>query len=237
LAKKNYTSQSNTVLIITGTLFAGLIIGYFAIPEFQNFVQEAYRILTSENEQKISDWVSQFGIWGPVFIIVAVVGQMFLIVVNVVLLVLVAVLAYGPWWGSLLGVFSICVASTVGYWIGRSLGTYTVYKLIGEKTERRVEKYAKRYGYFAVVFARLSPFLSNDAISFVAGLIRMNYWKFMLATLTGIIPLTVFIAWMSKDMERLKNGLIWVSIITIVAFIAYIIYDKVGKSDENQFQV
>lgn len=223
------TSQSRIILISTAAIIAGLVGAYFVIPGYQSFIDEAWRILTSGNDKQISQWIGQFGFWGPLFIVILTTAQMFLLIINITLLVLVAVLAYGPVWGSLLGIVSICLASTIGYFIGRALGSHTVHKLIGARTESKIKKFMEDYGIGAVVIARFSPFLSNDAISFVAGILRMNYFKFMGATLAGITPLVVLIAWMSESMERLKSGLIWVSVISLAAFIGYIIYDKYFK--------
>lgn len=226
MTESSATSQSRKTLWATVALIGGAIASYFIFPAYAAFIDEAYAVLTSGNEDRISRWVRQFGYWGPVFIVLITVAQMFLLLVNVMLVVLVAILAYGGWWGSLLSVVSIVIASTIGYVIGRALGPSTVYRLIGKESEDRVEQFVERYGLGAVIIARISPFLSNDAISFVAGLMRMNYWKFMAATLAGIIPLITLIAWMSENMERLKRGLIWVSAISLALFVGYVVYDR-----------
>jgi len=85
----------------------------------------------------------------------------------------------------------------------------------------------------AVAIARFSPFLSNDAISFVAGILKMSYWKFMGATLAGITPLIILIAWLSESMDRLETGLIWISAISLAVFIGYIVYDKYFSGDSD----
>lgn len=190
-------------------------------------------MLTSDNNQRIAQWVEQFGLWGPIFIASAMTVQMFLFVFNVTLLVLVSILAYGPIGGSLLAITSIGIASTVGYFIGRALGQQTVFKLIGESTETKIESFMENYGAGAVAIARFSPFLSNDAISFVAGILRMSYFKFMAATLAGITPLVILVAWLSESMDRLQNGLIWISAVSLAAFIIYIVYDKYYKQKES----
>ncbi|MFD3001589.1 TVP38/TMEM64 family protein [Pontibacter toksunensis] len=221
--------QSKWPLIITGILIAALVASYFIFPSFQQEVDKAWDVLTSGDEQRISDWVSQFGFWGPFFIILAMVAQMFLLVINAVALMLVAIIAYGHFWGSLIAIAAVAVASTVGYWIGHGLGEAGVSKLIGRKSEKKIVKFVDNYGIWAVIIARISPFLSNDAVSFVAGLARMGYIKFLGATLAGIVPLTVLLAWLGQNNERLKTGLIWVSVVSLAAFIGYIIYDKYIK--------
>ena len=222
-------TQSKWPLYITLILIAGLVASYFLFPGFQKEVDNSWAILTSGDKQRISEWVSQFGFWGPFFIILAMIAQMFLLVINVVALMLVAIIAYGPVWGTLIAVGAVFVASTIGYLIGRWVGEAGVTKLIGRKTERKVTGFVDEYGLWAVIIARISPFLSNDAISFVAGLAKMNYFRFIGATLAGIVPLTILLAWLGENNERLKSGLIWVSAISIAAFVGYIIYDKYFK--------
>jgi uncharacterized membrane protein YdjX (TVP38/TMEM64 family) len=75
---------------------------------------------------------------------------------------------------------------------------------------------------------RFSPFLSNDAISLVAGMMKMGYWRFIGATMLGILPLTVLIAYF-QETESLRPGLIWIGAISIAGFIGYVWWDKKRK--------
>ncbi|WP_439883389.1 TVP38/TMEM64 family protein [Pontibacter sp. MBLB2868] len=230
LQEESEIKQSKWPLIITGILIGGLVASYFIFPGFQEELNKGWDVLTSGDKQRISVWVSQFGFWGPFFIVLAMIAQMFLLVVNVVALMLVAIIAYGYFWGSLIAIGAVVVASTVGYFLGRGLGEAGVTKLIGRSSQEKINKFVDKYGLWAVVIARVSPFLSNDAISFVAGLAKMNYLKFLGATLAGIVPLTILLAWLGEDNDRLKTGLIWVSAVSLAAFIGYIIYEKFIKA-------
>lgn len=202
------------------------IIGYFTVPSIAHFFNEAWRVLTSGDQQKIQSWVSDFGAWGPLILIVAMIVQMFLIIVPTIVLMVVSVLAYGPIWGSLIIFMAVFSASTVGYMIGKFLGKGRVERIIGQKTEKKVSEFLEDYGFWAVIITRLNPFLSNDAISFVGGILRMGYWKFIAATLVGIAPLTLFIAILGKSTDSLKTGLLWGSLISLLLFLGYIWWDK-----------
>lgn len=232
--KEDEEKQSKLPLIISGFLIAAVVASYFIFPEFKSTVQEGWDVLRSGNEKKISDWVSQFGFWGPFFIILAMILQMFLLVINVVALMLVAILAYGTFWGSVIALSAVLIASTIGYLIGLSVGKTGVGKIIGHKTEQKVSDFMEKYGLWAIIIARISPFLSNDAVSFVAGFAKMTYLKFIFATFTGILPLTILLAWLGRDFDRLKNGLIWISVISLALFIGYVVYDKYFSGKSNK---
>lgn len=220
------TKQSKLPLYASIAIVAGLILCYFLIPGVKDFLDNAWKILTSGDKQRIQEWVNQFGYWGPAAIVLAMLLQMFLLVIPTPLLMVVAVVVYGPFWGSLIILVAVSCASTAGYWIGASLGRPVVTKLLGDKSEKKVEAFIEAYGFWTVIVTRLTPFLSNDAISFVGGMLRMNFWRFMGATLLGITPLIILIAYLGKNYERLKSGLLWGSVISLVLFILYVWWDK-----------
>ncbi|MDX1752082.1 MAG: TVP38/TMEM64 family protein [Salinimicrobium sediminis] len=218
--------KSKAPLYISLAIIAAVILSYFFIPEVKDFLSEAWSVLTSGDEQRTRAWVAQFGWFGPLIIILTMILQMFLIVIPTPLLMVVTVLAYGPWIGAIILFLAIFLASSFGYFIGRYFGPVIVEKLIGYKTERKISDFIEEYGFWTVIVIRLSPFLSNDAISFVGGVLKMGYWKFIGATMIGISPLIIFIAYLGGDYERLKTGLIWTSVISLVLFIAFVWWDK-----------
>lgn len=218
--------KSKIPLYISVGIIAALLLSYFFIPSFQDFVSTAWSAITSGQEKKTQDWVAQFGFWGPVVIIMVMILQMFLIVIPTPILMVVAILAYGPVKGSIILLIAIFLASSIGYFIGRYFGPIIVEKIIGKKMEKKISSFINDYGFWTVIVVRLSPFLSNDAISFVGGILKMGYWKFIGATMTGITPLIFFIAYLGGDYERLKTGLIWTSIICLVLFIAFVWWDR-----------
>ncbi|MGM1054364.1 MAG: TVP38/TMEM64 family protein [Bacteroidota bacterium] len=228
-SKSSSVKQSKAPLIISVIIIIGLILAYFFIPNVQHFLNEAWNVLSSNDEDRIKIWVDQFGWMGPLVIILAMTLQMFLLVLPSLALMVVSILAYGPIWGSLIVLVAIFTASTVGYAIGRFLGTVIVKKLIGNKTEKKIGDFLEDYGFWAVIITRLNPILSNDAISFVAGVLKMSYWRFIGATMVGISPLILFIAVLGETTDSLKTGLLWGSVISLILFLGYIWWDKSRK--------
>lgn len=215
-------SKSHFPLLLTLLFLGGMVAGYFLVPSLQQFLDEAWLVLTSNDEQRIKNWVDDFGWYGPIILILAMVAQMFLIVIPSVALMVVSILAYGAVWGSIISLVAIFVASSVGYFVGRYLGQTIIMKLLGEKTENKIKLFLSNYGFWAVIITRLNPFLSNDAISFVGGMLKMGYWRFIGATLIGILPLTVLIAVLGENLKQLK----WGALLILLGFGYYIWWDK-----------
>ncbi|NJY62568.1 TVP38/TMEM64 family protein [Salinimicrobium sp. CDJ15-81-2] len=227
--------QSKLPLYVSAAIIISLVLAYFFIPGVQAWLSEAWNVLTSDDEVRIQAWVADFGWFGPVVLVLAMIAQMFLLVIPTILLMVVSVLAYGPVWGSFIILAAVFSASSVGYFIGRYLGPVIVEKLIGHKNEKKISDFIDDYGFWAVIVTRLNPFLSNDAISFVAGILKMGYWKFIGATLVGIAPLTLFIAIIGKSTDALKNGLLWGSLVSLLLFGFYVYWDK--KKRKNKCEI
>lgn len=224
--------KSKKPLYISAVIILSILAAYFFVPAVNNFFDDAWAVLTSNDEERIKDWVSQFGWIGPVVLIFTMVLQMFLLVIPSIALMVVSILAYGPVWGSLIVFASIFTASSVGYFIGRYFGPVIVERLIGQKSEKKIGSFLEDYGFWAVIVTRINPILSNDAISFVAGILQMGYWRFIAATLVGISPLIIFIAILGRTTEGLKTGLLWGSILSLILFIVYVWWDRKRRKDQ-----
>ena len=230
--KSSSAKKSKLPLYLSLLLVAILVICYFAVPTVNDFFNEAWSVLSSDDEARVKKWVEDFGWFGPVVIVLAMVIQMFLLVIPTILLMIVSTLAYGPFWGSIINFTAVIIASSVGYAIGKYLGLSFIERLLGEKTTKKITTFIQEYGFWAVVITRINPFLSNDAISFVAGILKMNYWKFISATAVGITPLILLIAITGQNTDSLKTGLLYGSIASLIIFGGYIWWDKKRKSKQ-----
>jgi len=199
---------------------------YFIWPDYRVFLQEMWLSLTSGDRQQVRLWVEKAGLFGPLLIILLMTLQMFTFVIPSWLLMIVAVIAYGPWWGGLLSIVSVSIAGAVGYGIGLLVGQKALARVIGREAERRVIAETNRYGIWAVFMARLNPFLSNDLVSFVAGVLRMGFPRFMTATLAGIAPLAVMIGYFGREDSQMKWGLLVISLVSLAGLVVKIWFDR-----------
>ena len=223
-SKKTRKEGDRIALFSSLGILAVLAGCYFLIPDFQNGINNAFVILTSDDQERIQNWVKQFGAWGPIVIILGMTGQMFALVIPNLLLFIIAIVCYGPVWGGLICLSGVFISSSIGYWVGRKLGPRAVDRFVSQNTQEKIKVFIERYGTKAIAIARLSSF-SSDGISFAAGILEMGYKKYILATLTGIIPLITLLAIYGKN-GNVERALIWIAGISLIALIVYILIDK-----------
>jgi uncharacterized membrane protein YdjX (TVP38/TMEM64 family) len=228
---KKFLSK-NLPIVISVSILLVMASCYFFVPGVRPWANEAYDVLTSDDEERVREYVAQYGLWGPLAIIVAMVLQMFLFIVPNILLMMIAIISYGPVWGSLISLAGVFCASSFGYYIGRQLSPVTLRKFVSEKTQKKIGSFIEEYGMMAILLTRLSSF-SNDALSFVAGLLGMRYKVYILSTLAGITPLVITLAIYGKN-GKIEKALIWVAAVSFVLLIAYIVIDKRRKKNKRK---
>lgn len=215
---------------LPGILTAAVLLTFGAFwafdPDFQAWLGKAYDAFATGELAEIRDFLEDYKEYGYLILLGAFLFQMFLFVVPSVMVMTLCVLMYGPFWGAVMCIAGIFVASTVAYFLGKMLSTVTLDKIIGKSSREHMSDFLENYGFWTVAIFRLSPFLSNDAVSFVAGLVKMNYWRFIAATLAGITPLSILIAWVGKNTAQMETGLIIASVIGLVGLAFYIYVDK-----------
>lgn len=100
------------------------------------------------------------------------------------------------WWAVVIGgvgnALGSSVAYTVGYFFGNSIRRRRKNHKLTEK-EDRLQEYIKKYGTKTIFFAQLFGF-TRVFISLPAGLLKMNFKKFILATFIGGMIFVIYFA-------------------------------------------
>jgi uncharacterized membrane protein YdjX (TVP38/TMEM64 family) len=132
----------------------------------------------------------------------------------------------------IIGAIAGCIGATICFFISKKGGRPLVVKVIGKKGLNFGDKWFKKHGIWAVLFARLIPLIPVDAISYVAGLTAMGFTGFIIATIIGLLPRAFFYAYLgelaAKQVETMGIERTYMNtlliLITIISVITASIY-------------
>lgn len=137
------------------------------------------------------------GSGGPLLIIALMTLAIVMSPIPSAPIALAAGAVYGHYWGTAYVAVGSLAGALIAFSVSRFLGYNFVQSWLGSNpSPGMLSRFMKsQNGLMAAVFAtRLMPFLSFDIISYAAGLTPLTVWRFVLATLLGIIPASFVLA-------------------------------------------
>lgn len=187
---------------------ASLVAGYVVFardPQLQ-------RLLRPEAVEAL---IADLGPWGPAALILTMAVAIVFSPIPSAPLALGAGALYGHTWGTVYSVIGAEIGALIAFGLARTLGRPFVAGILpksliaGEQGEGEGGGGRSQWLLAGGVFvARLFPFISFDAVSYLAGLTRLRASLFAVATLVGMIPMTFLFAHlggaMTADEEPLR---------------------------------
>ena len=209
------------VVVGIAAIFA---LAYSLSENFRVEVARAVGILGQGDVGVLRDYLLSFGALAPLASVAAMILQALIAPVPVFLVVFANGLTFGVLWGWLLSLAGLILASTVCFWISRSLGRGPVEALAGKAGLESADRWFARWGVWAVLFARLVPGMAFDAVSFAAGLSRMGFGRFLVATVVGSAPSTFIYAYLGRQAPQYVWALLALTVVVIggVGLVAYL---------------
>ena len=148
------------------------------------------------------------------------------------------------WLATIAGTIGGTVGSAVAYWAGAIGGRpvllkYGRYVLISAHDIETADRWFAKYGDAAIFFSRLLPVV-RTFISFPAGVVRMNFVKFLIYTALGSFPWTLGLIYAGKlagdNWVLVREFLVkfdYPIIAIILALVVWYIYRHVKKPNEE----
>ena len=171
---------------------------YLFVDGFRVETNRALGILGRGDVAGLRDYIVSFGFWAPVVSCFLMVLQALAAPVPSFLITFANGLAFGVFWGWMLSLFGHVLAAAVCFGVSRALGRAPVEVLVGRTGLQSADRWFERWGTYAVFAGRLVPGVAFDAISYAAGLTRMRFGGFMLATTLGIFPQTFLYSYLGQ---------------------------------------
>ena len=187
-----------------------------------------------EVAQKMLDFLKD-GFWGPLIYIVLYAVRPLIIFPSTIL-----TLAGGFVFGPVLGVIYTIIASNISSTIAFFVGHYFSEGLFkDDDSDSLIQRYARRMreNSFETVMIMRFIFLPYDAVSYLAGFLRIKYRPFILATALGSIPGTMAFIGFGASIETIDGALPKLNPVTlgfsVVIFIVSIALSRIFKKREG----
>lgn len=172
--------------ILLTILFLAVIITLIMQSDFGHLIRTGNIDLVAKEIQSYG-WISIFISLG------AIVVQTFFPVIPFVLLAGANVLVYGLWLGFAISWIAAVLAALSNFllaryaakdWAERKMGHHSFVKKLNQQAEQR--------GFWIILLARFIPVLPSSAINTAAGISKVRFSNFFLATLLGKFPAVFF---------------------------------------------
>ncbi len=191
-------------------------LAYLLSEGFRSEVDRALAILGRGDVAGLRNYILSFGVWAPLVSALLMILQALVAPLPSFVLSFANGLAFGTFWGGMLSLASASLAAAVGFCIARFLGRGPVEALVGRAHLGAADRWFLRWGAYAILAARLVPVVSFDIVSYAAGLTRMGFWRFMLATVIGMAPATFIYAYLGEQAPQYVQVLLAVFGVVIV---------------------
>ena len=187
----------------TAVLLLSSIALLFFIPTVRETFMGLISLFQSLDIEAIKAYILSFGLLAPFVSFALMVFQSILAPLPAFLITFANAALFGWVYGALLSWSSAMVAALLCFYIAKFLGREVVEKLTSKIALKSVDAFFEKHGVYAILIARLLPFISFDIVSYAAGLTRMSLRSFLVATGLGQLPATLIYSYAG---EMLTGG-------------------------------
>ncbi len=213
LDKKSLFKYGGLAIVIIA-----LITAYFFTPLKTYFTADKVIEITDQVPNTFSSYA--------VFLLIFIVGGCLLMPMP--LAAFAAGLIFPLWVAISLCVVGAFLASSSGYFLGRLIDLDTFGSWVKEHLETVKNKMEDKSAY-AVLALRLAPTPPFTVTSIICGSLKLNYFRYVIASTAGILPFMLLVLIFGREMLEAIKEPTGITIATLVALAILVILYKISK--------
>jgi uncharacterized membrane protein YdjX (TVP38/TMEM64 family) len=210
-----------------------VVAAYFLLPDVKRNVNQLVFLLSMIDVYAVRGYVESAGVWAPLASIGLMVFQAVIAPLPAFIVTFANAALFGWAWGAVLSWTGAMLGAALCYWLARWYGRALVERLAPLDALRRFDALTERWGQWAVLVARLLPFVPFDPISYAAGAARMNFLAFLVATGVGQLPATIVYS-LAGDLLAVNIKLLAASIAAVFVASALVFFFKRRSTVKEQ---
>jgi uncharacterized membrane protein YdjX (TVP38/TMEM64 family) len=152
-------------------------------------------LLRSVGLENAQQWIQRSGNWAPIIFVLLCAASLIVAPLSGSSLFIAGGALFGKETGYGLSLIASILGCSINFWISRKLGRSVVSHLIGQDSLKELDKFTGRLkGNRGVFYLTLIMPLSQDIVSYAAGLTRISYSRFLIALiLSGTVIIAAYI--------------------------------------------
>lgn len=180
-----------------------------------------FKNCTSEG---IKEYVNSLGAFGPIAYMI-----MFSVIPSGAIIAIGGGMAFGMYLGVLYTTLGALLGAATAFYIAKFLGRGVVEKFLRGKVQN-LENGIEKNGFFIILILRLIPLIPFNAISYGAGLTKVKFLDYFLATMIGILPGVIVFTNLGDKALRVNSPEFFQAIILflVLTIVSLIIKKKVS---------
>ena len=206
---------------------------YNFVPVVKINIKQVFFILSNMDVDLVRGYILGFGIWAPIVSFLLMIFQSVVAPLPAFLITFANAGLFGWVYGAILSWSSAMVGAALCFYIAGFFGRVAVEKLTSRTALEKVDDFFKQYGKYAIVIARLLPFISFDIVSYAAGLTSMGFWPFFIATGIGQLPATLVYSYIGGMLTGTTKTFVF-GLLILFAVSAFIMLIKQVLKDKRK---
>ena len=191
-------------------------------------IKEMISILSMIDIEAIKEYILSFGALAPIISFILMILQSVVAPLPAFMITFANAGLFGWVNGAILSWSSAMVGAVLCFFIARLLGRDVVEKLTSKFALKSIDDFFEKHGNYAILIARLLPFISFDIVSYAAGLTSMSFWSFFIATGIGQLPATIIYSYVGGMLvggaKMMVFGLLTLFAVSVLIFLLKKIY-------------
>lgn len=145
----------------------------------------------------------------------------FFMIIPAWIFAVVSGVIYGPFLGTVYSLIGIFISSISAFYLGRILGRDFLYNMFGNKL-KKIDKSLDENGFRYLFIMRVTVVFPFDPLSYMAGMSKMKFRPYIVATMLGVIPETIAFNYLGESLKNIPFSVLVVIVcVGIVIFIAW----------------
>lgn len=215
------------------TTIVFIILGFFL---YSYLTKGFFYSLVNFNQTELISLLSSFkGISFLAYILLIIIGIIIAPIHPFIFYVAGGIL-FGTYLSWILTMIGVAIGSSIAFKLSQKYGRTFVERHTSKKNINKFDKVSKKYGSLSIFLLRVNPLTSSDIWSYIAGLTRIKFWKFLMWTLLGLAPAIFIQTYLGEEIGKntiLFKIFVGIAISYITILILGLIYFFLRKKNKK----